>query len=264
MTIPKLARHANDIYRLYREGTSATAIGRQYNVTTTTVTKLLKDAGLMRARKRGECDDLVVEHRKKAVQMFNDGFRPSEIERELGRSKSWVFKQLNDSGCELRGLDGWKPDKTSIEKVALARERAAAMTESEKVVYNMLTNHGLEVTPQMAFGTKNIDFAIHSHSVAIEVYCRTVGRLYINNGGLAERVKELGESGWSVYVLFAHEAKDISLNGIDDMLAWIDFTERSPAILREYRMVRCPSKLISCGKIKGNDLSTIFSSVDTR
>jgi transposase-like protein len=263
MTIPKLARHSNDVCRLYRDGVSAAAIGRQYNVTTTTVTNLLKKVGLMESRPRGFVNPDTKKAKNKAVEMFNNGSRPSEILREVSISRSCLFKTLSDAGCELRGLDGWRPSEEILVKQAKIKESRGHMTKSEQEVFKLLSAGDYEVTPQMAFGKKNIDFAIHSHSIAIEVFCRTVGRNSINSGELAERIKELGKGGWHVYVLFAYEASSIIDHGIDDMLAWVDFIKRSPAIIREYRMVRCPANLLACGKIESDDISTILSTIKT-
>lgn len=53
MARSKLDAYADDICSLYRDGTPAGVIAKNYGVTTTTVTTFLKKLGLMHDRPRG-------------------------------------------------------------------------------------------------------------------------------------------------------------------------------------------------------------------
>jgi hypothetical protein len=257
----KLAPFFNDIARRYRDGESAASIGRYYKATTTTVTSFLKKHGLMIARGRGEVDEAVIQDRQLAIELFNDGLRPSQILDEVGRSKSWLYTTLNQAGCDLRGIDSWQPSEENMRNAAVAKEESGAMNDSEKLVYNALVRNGWDPTPQLAFGSKNADFGIQSCSVAIEVCCRGTFRKYLNSGSLSDRIVELGSLGWSVYVLVSSDFEQLRADGVEDMLDWIYFADRSPAVSREYRVVRSPSELLAGGQLDPEEVSRVLTKV---
>lgn len=261
MTRLKLAAHADDIIRDYESGVSAIKIAKAYNTTTTTVTSLLKKLGRMEARPRGWTSAENIAKANKAVQLFNNGVRPSEIIKQIGIPKNTLYKRLHQAGCDLRGLDGWELPDESREAIAISKQINGVMNESEQLIYDRLVTSGYDVIPQLAVGKYNVDLSIRECSVAIEICCRGTFRGYVNESRLAKRVKKLGESGWHTYVLVAEDFADISRIGIDDMLAWLDFTKRSPTILREYRVVRGSHDLLAAGKSNCKNLPSIIDSI---
>lgn len=258
MATPKLALHANDVIFQYKAGTSAAEIGRRYGVTTTTVTALLKSVGVMPALPRGVKDERIGADAERAVSLFQSGVRPSEILGAIPRSKSWLYGVLRSAGCDLRGLDGWTPTDDQVCRKASAIEQAGRLNPTEQLVADLLAKAGFKVTPQMAVGRYNIDLAIHSHSVAIEVNCRGTFPMYARTGLFADKIKELANRGWHTYVLVAQDFAAIEQHGIDDMIAWVDFSQRQKAVRRQYRMVRCPFDLLAAGCSDSDDLAGIL------
>lgn len=261
MTRLKLGAFSDDITRLYRDGNSARSIAKTYNTTTTTVTNFLKKIGLMEHRGRGYIPNSFRSAQKEAINLFNKGVRPVDIFRTTGVSKTIFYQLIKNEGLNLRGLDNYKPTAEQRINAAKGREISGSMNKTEKLVFDALEAEGYEVTPQAFIDGKNADFAIHSHSIAIEVCCRGTFNLYLNDGSLAKRVKQFGKSGFHTYILVSQDFETAATNGIEDMLAWIDFIQRSPTFLREYRVVRSPFDLISVGKIEGDNFSSIISSV---
>lgn len=253
---------ANDIISEYRNGVSAAKIGRKYGVHTTTVTNLLKKLKLAPELKRGEHDYKNYADRRKAVALFNDGKRPSEIMVELNRSKSWFHELAKRENLNLRGSNGFTLTEESQHKIAQSKQYSAIMTASEKLVFNMLKESGLSPIPQYAVGSKNIDFVINEASLAVELTCRGTSSNYIISGYIGKRIKELGELGFHTYVLISDDSESVIKDGIDDLLAWIDFLKRQPAFRRQYRVVRSPAQLRSTGCSDSNNISSVATLKD--
>lgn len=261
MTSLKLGAFSDDIARRYRNGDSATNIAKAYKVSTTTVTNFLRKIGLMEYIPRGYVSNKIKEAQKESIKLFKEGVRPSEIIKTTGISKTVFYDLAKKEGLDLRGLDGWTMSKEQLTKCAKTKEFTGLLNKTEKFVFDSLESAGFSVTPQAFIDGKNADLAIHSHSIAIEVCCRGTFRKYINDGSLSKRIKQFGESGWHVYVLVSHGFDSTVANGIDDMLAWVDFTKRSPTFLREHRVVRSPFDLLATGKIDCDNLSAIVDSI---
>ena len=246
MATNKLSSFSNDIFCKYRNGISASKLAKEYNVSTTTMTTFLKQNGLAQERKRGVSKE-GMEDRKKAVELFNNGVHPSEILRQLNRSKSWFYTVAKSENLNLRGADHYTMSKATKIILSQSKQQNAIMWPAEQAVYDMLIQNGLDVIPQYSIGIKNIDFVIPSCSIAIELFCRGTLAAYSGSNYITDRIKELGNLGWHVYCLFSRDAKTVIADGIDDMLAWIDFIKRQPASRRQYRVFRRTSELLSCG-----------------
>jgi very-short-patch-repair endonuclease len=257
--ISKLDAFTDDIIGKYRNGMSACKIAKEYKTTTTTVTTLLKKFGVMQHLKRGEHDSENYIDRATAIDMFNNGFKPTQIIKQLNRSKCWFYELAKRENFDLRGHIDEFPTEEQKLKHSQTKQVNAIMNESEKVLYNMLTENGLSPIPQYSIGTKNVDFAIPDSSIVIELCCRGTANKYLASGYLAERVKQLGQFGWHVYVLFAYDTNTIIQDGINDMLIWIDFIKRQPALRRQYRVIRRTCDLISAGCCDSNNLPSVVT-----
>lgn len=255
MTRLKLGAFTDDITLRYKNGESAGSIARHYKTTTTTTTGFLKKIGIYKSRVFSE------KAKQEIINLFESGTKPSQILIIAGISKSTLYAILNANACDLRGQDGYIPEYHSKVKGAQSRERNGLMNEAEQYVFDRLGESNFEVTPQKAVGTYNIDLAIDSHSIAIEVCCRGSFSKYLRDGTYADRIIKLGECGWHVYILANVDSECVRRDGIDDMLAWINFTKTNPTIAREYRMVRGAFDLLACGKIESNNLPAVIGSI---
>lgn len=247
MITSKLEAFSNDIFCKYREGVPAIRLAKEYGVCTTTMTTFLKKYGLAPHLKRGE---KLVDYKSKkaeAVRLFNEGMRPSDIIRTLNVSRSWFYSVAKSENLNLRGIDHYVPTEESARKISATKQVNAIMTESEQNLFNILKANGINSIPQFSIGTYNVDFVIPDCSIAIELFCRGTINIYSRTSYIEDRIKELGNFGWHVYCLFSYDAKSVADDGIDDMLAWIDFIKRQPSARRQYRMFRRSFELLSCG-----------------
>lgn len=267
MKTSKLSIHSSDIIFSYRNGESASNIARRYNTTTTTVTSLLKNLGIMPSLKRGEKDQSIKFDENIVIELYKSGENVSDILQRFSnkkRSKSWVYECLKRASIEPRGHNGdYFRTEESIINQSKGREYGGAMTQAEKTFFYLMSEFGIKSTPQKSFGMQNMDFFIATHSVAVEVYCRGTFRLNLRNGGIIKRIKEFSDRGWHTYIFVSKDHKTIGADGINDMLIWLDFIKRQPAHRRQYRMVRGTCELLACGCSDSNDFSDIFSLKDT-
>ena len=190
----------------------------------------------------------------------------------LGKEKSTIRGQINNIKQKSGGLiseilerSGKKRYyvedrvKEMMLKKAATKQANAVMNPSEQFIFDELTKTDFNPVAQFAFGTKNMDFAIPSLSIAVEVVCRGTFRLYIKNGGLAERAIELATRGWPTYILVSSDSDSIKDGGIDDMLSWFKFIKSQPSARRQYRMVRGSSNLLATGCSDCDHIASIFS-----
>lgn len=255
MAREKLAPHRNDIIRLYRNGISAAEIGRTYNATTTTVTTLLKRAGVMASISRQEHGRRADEAR--IVAMFNSGSKPVDIIASTGVSKSAFYAIARRHGLALRGLLPQRMSEANKVRLALAREASGRLNRGEDAVFQLLRARGLEPITQVACGTRSIDMAIRDLSIAVEVCLRGTLNLYINSGQLSDRIRQLGYAGWHVYVFGAKDVTTIDAQAIEDISAWADFIRRAPPSRRQYRVVWSGADLLATGCCDDDDITVI-------
>lgn len=247
MITSKLEAFSNDIFCKYRKGVSATRLAKEYGVCTTTMTSFLKKYGLAPHLKRGESTIDYKAKKAEAVRLFNEGMRPSEIIRTLNVGKSWFYSVAKSENLNLRGINNYVPTKESACKVSATKQVNAIMTEAEQNLFELLSSNGIKTIPQHSIGTHNIDFVVPDCSVAIELFCRGTISIHSGTSYIEDRIKELGNCGWHVYCLFSYDAQTVIDDGINDMLAWIDFIKRQPSARRQYRMFRRSFELLSCG-----------------
>jgi hypothetical protein len=262
----KLAAHVNDIISKYRNGTSAAALAREYQCTTTTVTSQLRKFGVMPHVRRNERHPDSAKDAAEAVRLHNSGIGPIEIGRRFGRSRGWVFDALRDGGCTLRGHTGQQPTREQLLAAAAGREANpdACTRTTENVIADALSSAGYNVSHQMAIDTGNVDLTIPAISVAVEVCCRGTFGLYLSNGWIERRIRQLGECGWHTYVLGTFDTATAVADGIDDMLAWLEFLRRQPTARRQYRVVRRNVDLLACGCSDDKHFPFVASPVDPK
>lgn len=252
MSREKLAFYRNDIIRDYSNGVSASELGRRFNVSTTTITRMLKGAGVMPTLGRGE-------HMRRADEQtiiceFNRGMKPVEILTRYDVSKSALYAILNRAGVDLRGHV--EEHRTTAELIHLAnlREQRGVCNENEQAFQSLLAEGGFDSKAQVALGIGVIDFVIPSHSVAVEINLRGTFNKYITDGWFVNRIKECANRGWHFYVFGGRDARDINHNTIQDIYAWLDFLNRSPASRRQYRVVWGGTELLATGCSDDNNI----------
>lgn len=245
MAREKLALHRNDIIRQYANGASASSVAAAFGVSTTTITRILKGAGVMPALKRGETTKRADEAR--VVQMFLDGTKPADIIRTTGVSKSCLYSIIQRHGAKLRGHVNEVRTVEQMQALAIGREAAGFCNENEKLFSDLLSELGLKHKPQVALGTGCIDFVLTEHSIAVEVSLRGTFNKYVDDGWFLKRIRDCAERGWHLYIFGGRDAADINADAMQDILAWAQFTNSSPASRRQYRVVWGGFDLLATG-----------------
>lgn len=246
-----------DIFFKYRNGVPARKIANEYGTTTTTVTTFLKNYGLMENVERNQRDKKSSLDAHRAVKLFNLGYTPGQIMRQLARSKEWFYSVVKDFNLDLRGHADDRPTIESLTKASKSRQENPSLREAEGVLFELLKEHGFNPIPQYSFDIYNVDFVIEDIAVAIELCCRGTSARYLNTGYLSERIKQLGDRGWHVYALTTDDAKTLERDGIQDLLAWLDFIKAQPSVRRQYRVVRSPGNLLFTGCCDSDEVSRV-------
>ena len=262
MTRVKLAAHLNDIIRRHRNGESAASLARDFGVSTTTVTTALERVGVRRKPIRGEPITLTSDVRDKVLNLFAEGMQPIAIAEAMGHSKSTVYQILKHGKAKLRGhVDSF----VSPESVAAISRTVEANAEihvwpAEEKVAEMLTERGFDPVHQMSIEIGNVDLAIPSCSVAVEVCARGCYSKYMASGWFERRIRELGKRGWHSYFILARDAETITLDGVDDLCLWADFLRRQPTARRQYRVVWRAADLLATGCSDQQDIAVVMPS----
>lgn len=241
----KLAAHRNDIITKYTNGASASSIGREYGVTTTTVTRILKGSGVMPALGRGAATKRRDE--SEIIAAFQNGMTPTAIRVTFRVSKSGLYSILNRCGVELRGhTDRFITDAQKT-VIAQAREISAHCNPSEQMFRDILESRGIKTRAQVAIAGGNVDFVLPDFSIAVEICFRGTFNKYIANGWLAQRIRDCANRGWHTYVLGAADSGGFTDHAIEDVIAWCKFLDRSPPSRRQYRVVWGGTELLAAG-----------------
>lgn len=255
-TLNKLNPHTNDIIKLFNSGVSAAEIARRFDTTTTTATSFLTKLGLWTPRKRGAKHI----HSEEAVELFRSGEAPFLIQKKLGISKSCFYSIAKRAGIDLRGHVGYAPSEDQLRKSAKTRQKNVTMHPNEQIVFDRLTNAGINVIPQFAFNTQILDFFLPDLNIAVEITGRGTYCKYLRNGWFVDRIKNLGESGSHIHVIAYGD--DIGEESIRDLIAWVEFLRATPTPCRQYRMVRGNGEVIATGKSDCVHLPAILASVN--
>jgi hypothetical protein len=249
----------DDILCDYKSGMSASVIARKYKTTITTTTSFLKRHAGFQHFGRGQCNKVSKHDIKKIADLYRSGARIKEISKQTGRSKSTVFSAINSLGISHRGLVDYSPSAEAQLKHAITKERNGKLNDAEQYVFDQLKLAGFECVPQARFGIYNMDIAIPCASIAVEVTCRGTFGAYSRAGHFAKRIKKLSEFGWHTYFAISADASTLRVDGINDLIEWVKFCQRSPAIARQYRMVRSSGNLLATGCSDCNQISSVLS-----
>ena len=141
---------------------------------------------------------------------------------------------------------GIKIDNSELLKRANARSRLVGYGEAE--IKNALDAAGVPTEVQRPCGKYNIDIAI-GPSIAVEIV--TQGNFRPTNPKFFNRIKYLSNSGYCIIcVTFRHNRLDDMIGNLDDIIAFVKRSYRSPALKRKNWMIRCGSKRFS--RIRNN------------
>lgn len=126
-------------------------------------------------------------------------------------------------------------------KSAKTRERTRALerrSDIEGEFAMMLAAREIKFRRNAAVGPYNVDFAVDSHSVAVEIF----GGGWHAHGSHADRflkrTKYLMDRSWSVVVIWADRRRTpLSRGAVDELVAHMNARRANPSTGRQYRML---------------------------
>lgn len=207
------------------------------------------------------------------VARYHSGVSVNQLSKEVGVARMTIVKAFLAAGVKVRGRSEaetvkWsvmKSDRTAVERqCAKAWQACAGRTKSddelaktaltvfrkqlrkfklEDRVSIFLEAAGFRVLQQFPVGSYNIDVALDSLSIAVEVV--HVGSATFNgceqtgNRPQHERLKYLLDRGWHViYLIGTGNPKVVDLASIgDDLVAAIKFASQYPSARGKYRVI---------------------------
>lgn len=288
-TLRRFPLDVNDTVNLYLSGVSATAIKRKYGCSLKAVLNCLQREGVYMSgkdwknflfRKTGlHPDDLLA--------LYNSGLWKNEIAVRIGISESAVGRYLSFLGVPIaenssqavkriherggkewsisvsdsahKAVKGIKRTEESLMQRAYTLETIGRFGSiTERLLFDMLVERGVNPVPQKAFSKYNIDLMIGN--VAVEITGR--GRKPKDIPAIKERIKLLLNSGYSMIWVWANKSFPIETGAADYIVSYCQELSLNPSIVGEYRVIRRDGKLISCGGPDSDDFPGVFSAIN--
>lgn len=213
---------ADDLIRSYLEGEPEQAIAKRLGVSRTPVRRLLLAHGVP-IRGIGEAN---------AIRM---GRMSPDERRQLASKANAARRGQRDTVATITARGHAR---------ALGLEHSRRVQQPiETVVADLLRARGISPTAQQAVDSYNLDLSVGA--VAVEVHRgpnNPMGQTH-----LRKRAEHLLNRGWHVYYLWLDWSNEITDTATDDLVAFLQRTERSPAAPREYRVVRGSGKVKATG-----------------
>jgi very-short-patch-repair endonuclease len=138
-----------------------------------------------------------------AMSYFGIGRKPHDHTAYMHK---WYAEQPGGAGAKLTqaahaAVRGIKRTKVDLRRRAISKQRKPVTSKNEIAVARILADHGAEFTPQLAVKEFNIDLAMPSIMLAIEV---NGGQWHSSGRKLAadaKKLKTLNALGWRVVYL---------------------------------------------------------------
>src|SRR3990167_3124086 len=197
---------------------------------------------------------------------YQAGEPENKLAREAGISRTTMRRRLLEAGIIPRDISGsmylrWaeanpKQRQAMLEaahaatrgiKVPISAKIKHALTVENKLLQaspvelefaKRLQAYGFKVIPQKAVYIYNLDIAIQSPPIAIEIYG---GRFHSMGNHLLrhfKRTKYLLNHGWSVIIIWIDALRyPLSLACDDYIIRWADELRRNPTARSQYRVI---------------------------
>lgn len=262
----------DDLVRRYRDGESIAQLARDWEVSSQTITRRLKSAGVHRDRSHwggGPPVDLPIEE---IAARYLRGESPNKLASAFGVARKTITDRLAEHGIELRGHSDWydlwwnsltgeeraahvapaheanrgtKRSRETLIKIAHAREQNLShVSPAENELAEMLRAKGYTVTQQKALGVYNVDIAIHAPSITVEIFGGQWHAYGHHRRRHMERIPHLFNWGWHVVIVWAGGVTEpLSLSCANYIHSLAKKLSREPSFPRQYRVIWGNGKL---------------------
>lgn len=270
----------DDLLQRHAAGESIASAAKRIGVNRKTL-----DAAILSAGRRAEVrsprapaaipDDTV----REVLNAYDAGVSVLRIAKASGLQRAQIARIVKQSGRVVRGqseserlkwerlkqIDGaterqcsaaWRASrgviKSDATKAKIAKTREARTTHVgawEAEIAAALESRGVRVVQQRAAGPYNIDVALVSCSVAVEV----LGAYSHSSHAAHHRKKSehLRGEGWAVVWVFTFKVEDVDVGKVaDDIIAHAEIARRDEAVRGQDRVIRCDGKTTTPSGLK--------------
>lgn len=200
-----------------------------------------------------------------AIERYQAGESLYQLARSLGVSRDFIGSRFKERNVELRGMSDaakirFDRDPSHIRDCSAAGGRARAgghyseaalhqyargRSKSTKLrgpfedeIAVELLKRGAYATPQFALGRYNLDLAVESLGIAVEVSNGSWGP--DKRPRLTERAKYILDSGWFLAYVIRPRHKTFNVVAVcDQLIALANIASRDEASRRQYGVIHC-------------------------
>lgn len=253
---------ADDLIRRYQAGESIKELAREKGVSSKVIVRIVREADAFQDRSvfrlRLDTDDI--------ARRYLAGESEKAIADSLGVARGPIRRRLLASGIQPRGrseaeLLKWSQMSSDaraaqvsaahqasrgrtisyVEKLRQAegKERTKSqVVAAERVLADLLAERGIPSTLQRAVDIYNVDVAIDTPPIAVEIY----GGMWHNSGHhkrrFFERTKYLLDSGWSVVIIWVDGRRyPLGVGSADYVIALAQELGRNVSVGSQYRVI---------------------------
>lgn len=261
-------RHIDNLGRRYLAGETMTELAREVGVHVETLRKAFLRRGVYQKGKgpRIAPERVSINGWDNILARYLAGESENSLSAELGINR-WTFRQrLLKSDVAPRGRSeaetmkwaSMTSDKrrsqvaaahaatrgrtVSIEEQeARARTKARTLTKAVPIEFDlidMLSSRGIDTIPQMALGPYNVDVAIDTPPIAIEIFGGGWHAYGDHRALFHKRVKYLLNCNWSVIIIWLDSRRyPLGPAAVDYIVTFVKHLRSQPAGWCEYRMI---------------------------
>jgi hypothetical protein len=203
-----------DVVAAYASGESEPSLSLRYNVSRAVITRILREHNIPR-RSGSEANyirmsRMSLDEKRELVKNANEAMRNSDPTRRLK-----LTAQRVEEGIVVRNIG-----------------------RGETEVASELRKRGYDVTLQKAFDIYNVDIVFGT--VAVEIKFGAHSRFANNASGFkdAKRIPKIVEAGYK-YILCVFTNSTGLVEGLQDVISFMEIINRKPAVPSQYWMIRC-------------------------
>jgi transposase len=221
------------------------------------------------------------------VSRYSDGESVKAIAEHFGVSRGVIHRRLTEANVTPRGASeattlvaarqtseqranqvraaheavrGSRHTEPWLESVARTRERRGehGVSPGTDRLCGFLADDGILFTREKAVGRYNVDVALSSHAIAVEVLG---GTWHARRPVHAQRTPYILNRGWDMLFVWDTKRVPLDVRAYDYLVGWSQEPGRNPSAGGEYRVVRGDGQLVSTGRHDDDDFTLVQPSV---
>lgn len=271
----------NNAVQLYLSGKSAREACTTLGISTKTLYTELQVRGIEARTNRVTVDIEQLRH-----LYIEERLSELEVARRLSTTRIVVRRRLIEMGIKPRNssqasrirMERTSPEQRSqlttaahdavrgrqrsteaLHTAALSRQGKftnSMLTTGERQLRNYLGQFNIDMTPQVAVGPYNVDFALAP--VAVEVLGGTW-----HEGKVRHRVRTpyILNQGWLLIFIWHCRGSRISPKAAEYVVATLKETRRDPSLVGQYRVIRGDGELLAVGSTESDSFTLVHPSI---